>query len=1049
MKNKIILLMTAASLVFAQLGMYASAEKINAALHEQVSASSSVSEDNAPDMANDGINDNESYTYWKSGEGDELPWWQVDLGLMYYVSEIEIKARLGEADAQERMGFRILGATEKDFSDAIVLAEVNEDYGERYVLTLSDTRVEYIRVEKTVPGALSIGEISVYTEKDGILQGADYINNNVKVTEAVQAEAIAEGASYVIPEDVIGTRYENAVRVLSGLGIMKGYPDGSFKPDSGITRAEFAKIAAKLLGYTVSGGAQSFSDVPKSHWAYDVVETAAYAGAVNGTAPGIFSPDMAVTTPQAAKILTSILGYGLVAEAKGGYPGGYMTQAADIGLFKTVNISDDVITRGSIAIMAVNALETKMMLQTAYGENPEASTFTGRTLMTENLKINKARGIVTGVRGTSLTSANNKDNLQYIEIAGVRYESKIPNLEQYLGKSVEFYYETEGDEPREVFVICEMDRNNIMEIDSDYIEGIDGNRLSYREEDGKEKKVSLSSVMDVIYNGLALRDYEKSALIPTYGSVTLIDNDGDEIYDVYMVSSIENYVVNRVNMDKGIVTSKNNSSMLTLDYEEDIITITKKGTGAEAALEELEEWNVLSVAKSVNSAGKKVINAVLSDDSISGKLEATGENHIVIGGQEYKTAKSFDRFDVKIGDEGVFYLDMNDKIAAFDGQQTASMKYGYLKKVAEKGDIDNILEFRILTENSGFVTFESNPEKLRVDNKRYTTNSEVLSHLEANSSEAGQVYQPVRYKTDSQGRITDIDTVTPGTGEDDDALAVAYNSSTDHTLGQVYYTPTGTFEAQFGINEETVIMQIPEGADELADEDEYEMITSAALGVDQQYRVKAYNKKDGNIVKLLLVCGEMAKNELTSNKLMLVDKVVMALDEDGNSVAKVCGLYGGVSVEYLEYENGIVSASALKRGDVITLTLTGGNKIKGYEKKFYAGDLPGGITHTAVSENQPQAGDVNATYYAYGKVMSMKDGIIAIEFSTSTPYKTLTVNTGANDLDIYYYDSTEDKVKAEDSSCIFDASSAGTENASYVLVRISQRRESELVVFGK
>lgn len=1043
--KKIITLITAATLLLTQTGVYAAEDEINVALHRPATASSSISGDNAPDMANDGINDNETYTYWKSADDDTQPYWQVDLGLMYYISKIEISARKGEYDSAERTGFRILCAAEKDFSDAVTAAEITGDFGESYSVTLSDTRVQYVKVEKIGEGPMSMGEIAVYTKKDEILQGTNYVNNTkpAAVTESAQAEATVEGASYDIPTDVLGTKYEKAVTVLSGLGIMKGYPDGNFKPGDGITRAEFAKITSKLLGYTISSDTATFSDVPVSHWAHEAVETAVYAGAVNGTDPGLYSPDMPIESAQAAKIFVSILGYGAVAEAKGGYPGGYTAQAADIGLYSGVKLSDGVITRGEIAVMTLNALNTKVLLQTSYGENAEASTFKDRTLMRENLKIDKEKGVVTGVRGTSLTSANNNDGADYIEIDNVRYKTQVPNTERYLGKTVEYYYDTEEDDRAEIYVIVPTESNDVLIVDADDIKSVGTGKLTYLV-DEREKTATFSATADVIYNGQALRNWTKADLKPDYGSITLIDNDNDGVYDVYMVNSIENYVVNSVNIEKEIITSKVGGKMLKLDSDENIVTLLDAKTGTEAALEEIEEWNVLSVYESVNTSGKKVVKVVRSSESVEGRLDGTSDDYVIINDKEYDTWGGFDGFDAKVGDEGMFYLDANGRVAAFDKGGVSAMKYGYLIKAAEKDGMDSTLEMKILAQSGGVAKFEADLNRLMVDSVKTTTVSAALDKLRANCDTAGEVYQPIRYKTNAGGKITELDTLTQTSGEDDDALVKIYDTYTDHTLQKIYYTPTGTFEAQFGINDDTVMMKIPE--DDLDDEDEYEVITSASLGVDQQYRVRAYNREDGNIVKLLLVYGDMAKSEIVQNKLMLVDKIINTVDEDGDAVLKVCGLYDGVKVEYPEYEDGVINAGDLKRGDIITLTLTDGNKIKSYEKKFYKDGIPSDVTHLAVSQDSPKSGNVDNTFYAYGKAMTMKDGIMALELSDGT---VMTINTNYNELDIYAYSGAKDKVRVTDSSNIYDAKSVGDDDASYVMVRITARRESELIVFEK
>ncbi len=85
-------------------------------------------------------------------------------------------------------------------------------------------------------------------------------------------------------EDVEGTKYESAVTSLTDLGVINGYPDGTFKPDKNITRAEFCKVVIKSLGLDYDGSTAPtvFTDVPSSHWASGYVQAAYELGIVNG-----------------------------------------------------------------------------------------------------------------------------------------------------------------------------------------------------------------------------------------------------------------------------------------------------------------------------------------------------------------------------------------------------------------------------------------------------------------------------------------------------------------------------------------------------------------------------------------------------------------------------------------------------------------------------------------------------------------------------------------------------------------------------------------------
>lgn len=84
-------------------------------------------------------------------------------------------------------------------------------------------------------------------------------------------------------------------------GIINGYPDGTFRPDSTITRAEFASMISKLFKYTDTTAAD-FSDVSQTAWYSETVAKAYNAGIIEGF-NGKFNPDSKITRQEAAIIL--------------------------------------------------------------------------------------------------------------------------------------------------------------------------------------------------------------------------------------------------------------------------------------------------------------------------------------------------------------------------------------------------------------------------------------------------------------------------------------------------------------------------------------------------------------------------------------------------------------------------------------------------------------------------------------------------------------------------------------------------------------------------
>ena len=101
--------------------------------------------------------------------------------------------------------------------------------------------------------------------------------------------------------------YADAVNTLASLGMLGGYPDGTFQPDRTITRAEFAVVA---LAFTDggSGDSCSFTDVNRNDWFYQYAAQASTYGWIGGYPDGSFRPNNKITRAEVSVIVNNMLG---------------------------------------------------------------------------------------------------------------------------------------------------------------------------------------------------------------------------------------------------------------------------------------------------------------------------------------------------------------------------------------------------------------------------------------------------------------------------------------------------------------------------------------------------------------------------------------------------------------------------------------------------------------------------------------------------------------------------------------------------------------------
>ena len=205
----------------------------------------------------------------------------------------------------------------------------------------------------------------------------------------VMVFALMTPALAATPEDVIGTPYENSVGKLNALGVLAGYPDGSFKPEQNITRAEFAKIAVYTLGLQnaadLAKGSTSFKDVKADHWASGYINIAAERKLIQGYPDKTFKPSSNVSNAEALTILVRAIGMGPVVEGKGTWPSNYLAKASEVGLTKDVSSVDGktAAIRGNISIMSWNSLTAEKWGEKEYTSTGITYGPLGKTLLEE------------------------------------------------------------------------------------------------------------------------------------------------------------------------------------------------------------------------------------------------------------------------------------------------------------------------------------------------------------------------------------------------------------------------------------------------------------------------------------------------------------------------------------------------------------------------------------------------------------------------------------------------------------------------------------------
>ena len=186
-------------------------------------------------------------------------------------------------------------------------------------------KAEYIREEEL--GGAMIWELS--QDSKGVLLNSLY-------------EGLRDGGSVFEEHDYLGHWAESAIQKWLDISYITGYPDGTFKPEEFITRAEFVKLVNNLFGF-MEEAEIAFVDVKEDNWYYKEIQKAYKAGYIIGVSPTEFAPNEYITREQSAIILSRLLG--LNSNDKGAdvfydskqisvWAKGYVGAAAEQGLIK-------------------------------------------------------------------------------------------------------------------------------------------------------------------------------------------------------------------------------------------------------------------------------------------------------------------------------------------------------------------------------------------------------------------------------------------------------------------------------------------------------------------------------------------------------------------------------------------------------------------------------------------------------------------------------------------------------------------------------------------
>ena len=465
---------------------------------------------------------------------------------------------------------------------------------------------------------------------------------------------IANAADFTDDSEI---SYKEAVDVMTAIGVIDGYDDGSFDPDGILTREEAATLITRMLlgdeADSLSSSSSSFADVDASRWSSPYIEYCVSLGIIAGAGDGNFYPAEQLTGYAFAKMLLTALGYDADRE---GYTGTSWTvnvasDATSAGIDQDGLMMSSGLSREGAAQMCLNTLEADMV---SYSGSSSTTVSTGD--------------------GTSIVISGSAEEINNSESDDYRTDSEDrDDIQQFCEYYFEYLQKNEAD--TDEFGRPAVSWRYRSSTIGTYSEEADGSFIA-----SAEKGELYDVIGRDVYNELVDSDSDVNLYVYVNGEdVSDEYDDEDEMIDAYFIRNED---------DDATCTGRGVLTEVFVDDDTDDVTITHIFTYV-AQVD--GDYVLVTVAEDE-------IQTIQPATVITGEVTAyTSTSSVTVDGTRYYYSKTFndavtdDGIEYNLNDEYMLVLDENDYVLYSDGADGVN-SYVLLSRVARAGSISDDLE---------------------------------------------------------------------------------------------------------------------------------------------------------------------------------------------------------------------------------------------------------------------------------------------------------------------------------------------------------------------
>ena len=469
------------------------------------------------------------------------------------------------------------------------------------------------------------------------------------------------GAAFTDQADIKAT---DAVNMLSSLGVITGYTDGSYQPNKVVTRAEMAKMIFVVRNNKIDDSAyqsnySKLTDI-SNHWAKGYIKFCESQGIIAGKGNNKFDPDSPVTGVEAAKMLLVVAGYdtdkaGLTGSA---WRTNTLKYAGAAGILDDVNAAlEQGLPRQYAAQMIYNTLDTNRVKWSKDSESFDDVLNGGvkETVGHAYMGLCADYGTLVSISKDALTikidSSYDSDNYhQSAKTSDAKFTKVDTDYTSLLGQKVKVMFK--DGKTNNVLGVYAISDNTVYTTLMNEVE-LDGSKIKF---DGQSYSVDDSKKIDTYFigvNGTEERTgdakvttayFDKDAKTAnadasngntSLSEVTFVDSDGDN------------------KIDTAIVIEKTAAKVTYASSSEIVAGDTYKAADENIA-EGFAKDDYAVVSKNLYKDNKDVVKADVLNDTINGFKNKTGYVQYKIGSTWYNAEKAFS--DVDTGDKVKAYV---------------------------------------------------------------------------------------------------------------------------------------------------------------------------------------------------------------------------------------------------------------------------------------------------------------------------------------------------------------------------------------------------------